>query len=179
MPPQNPTNNLPWPRRRFLRLLVALSSVVPASVLLAVPGGKSTRRISIKALGPYLDTLIPEDQTPSATQLGVDKSLLAVSRANSRFARLIALGCEWLDKQARDQGFADFSALDETAQQAIVAAAEGSPARSLPRSFFNSTRKMVFRYYYAHPESWRSLGYAGPPQPFGFLDFAQPPKAPS
>lgn len=176
---QSPTKRHPWPRRRFLRLLVAFSTFVPASVLLAVPTGKSTRKISIRALGPYLDTLIPEDQAPSATQLGVDKHLIAISRTNPRFARLIALGCEWLDKQGRERGVEDFAALDETMRETMVAGAEQSPAGSLPRSFFTSTHKMAFRQYYAHPDSWPSLGYAGPPQPFGFLDYAQPPKAPA
>ena len=178
VPPRPPAYKQPWPRRRFLRLLVTLSAVIPAKVLLAVPAGKPTRQISIRALLPYLDTLIPEDQSPSATQLGVERSLIAAARANPRFARLIALGCEWLDKQGHELGFEDFASLATEQREAVVAAAEQSPAGSLPRTFFSSTHKMVFRHYYAHPKSWRSLGYAGPPQPFGFLDYAQPPKAP-
>ena len=178
VPLESQTNNQSWPRRRFLRLLVAFSAIVPVNILLAVPGGKSTRRISIRALGPYLDTLIPEDQAPGATQLGVDKTLIAVTQANPNFARLVALGCEWLDKQGRKQGSDDFASLDENARETVVAAAEKSPTGSLPRAFFASTHKMVFRHYYAHPESWRNIGYTGPPQPFGFLDYAQPPKAP-
>jgi hypothetical protein len=159
-------------------MLIALSTVLPAGVLLAAPLEKPKRRISVRALGPYLDTLLPEDATPSATQLGVDKAVIARARKNRRFARVIALGCAWLDKQATDLGAEEFAALDEAAREAVVTTAEQSPRRSLPRLFFTTTRRFAFSHYYAQPASWKGLGYSGPPQPIGFPDHARPPSVP-
>ena len=61
---------------------------------------------------------------------------------------------------------------------AIVKIAEQSADRSLPRVFFIAVRHYAFEIYYAHPETWVSLGYTGPPQPVGFPDYASPPELP-
>jgi hypothetical protein len=166
-------------RRGFLRLVLALSAFLPAQLLMAAPVEKTRRRISIGALAPYLDTLIPEDSTPSASALGVDQAILKLARRRPRIARLVGLGCAWLDKQAGERGAKDFAALSELEREAIVALAEGSPARSLPRTFFAFTQQQAFSNYYAQPAAWQGLGFAGPPQPLGFLDFAEPPKRPA
>jgi hypothetical protein len=164
------------PRRGFLRILLALSALLPAHFLLAAPGEEAKRRVSVRALGPYLDTLIPQDSTPSATQLGVDKALITDAREHRRFARLIALGCAWLDKRAVDLGAEEFSALDEAARELLVARAERSPRKSLAQQFFLHTQARAFFHYYAQTAAWQGLGYAGPPQPVGFPDQAKPPK---
>ncbi|MEN8198355.1 MAG: gluconate 2-dehydrogenase subunit 3 family protein, partial [Pseudomonadota bacterium] len=141
----------PSGRRRFLGMLVALSAVVPAGVLLAAPVEKSGRRISTRALGPCLDTLLPADATPGATQLGVDKALMAQARKHARIARLVALGCAWLDKQAREMGGEEFAALDEAARETVVGLAEQAPPNSLAREFFLSVQHQAFTHYYAQP----------------------------
>ena len=176
MPPPFVSDLSALSRRGFLRLLLALSALLPARLLLAAPVDKATRRISVRALGPYLDTLIPEDSTPSATQLGVDKALIDLARKRPQVARLIGLGCAWLDAQASERGAEGFAALDAAGREAVVALAEQSPARSLPRAFFELTQRQAFSHYYAQPAAWNGLGFAGPPQPMGFLDFAEPPK---
>ena len=43
--------------------------------------------------------------------------------------------------------------------------------------FFSSFRIKVIKFYYSHPYSWKKLGYNGPPQPAGFMDYYLPPKA--
>jgi hypothetical protein len=178
--PLNSVSNLrALPRRGFLRILLAFSALLPARFpLAAAPLGQAKRRISLAALGPYLDTLIPQDSTPSATQLGVDEALITDAREHRRFARLLALGCAWLDKQAVDLGAEEFSALDEAARELLVARAERSPRKSLAQQFFLHTQARAFFHYYAQTAAWQGLGYAGPPQPVGFPEQAQPPKAP-
>ena len=42
--------------------------------------------------------------------------------------------------------------------------------------FFHNCRKMTIKFYYSHPYSWKKLGYNGPPQPVGFMDYYLPPK---
>lgn len=163
-------------RRRFIQLLVSLGTFLPTHFLLAVPQGQSGGKVSLNSLGPYLDTLLPEDKTPSATGLGVDQALLEAARKKPRFGRLIALGCEWLDQQAKGLGAAEFASLGEMSRATIVAAAEKAPPNSLPHYFFKTTLNFAFQHYYAQPASWQGLGYMGPPQPRGYPDFSQPPK---
>jgi hypothetical protein len=163
-------------RRTFLRLLLGLAAVAPARVLLAAPAEETVRQISLSALTPYLDTLIPEDGMPSASQLGVDQALIALVRRQQRYARLVGLGCLWLDEQARARGAENFAALPEAEREALVARAEQSPVSSLPRVFFTFTQRQAFTHYYAQPAAWAGLGFAGPPQPVGFPDFAKPPR---
>ena len=166
-------------RRNLIHFLAGLAAWVPARLLLAAPTGTPQGKDSLRALGPYLDTLLPADLTPSATGLGVDAAAVALAQANRSFERLLTLGCAWLDQQANELGVAEFSLLSEQPRVAIITIAEQSPAGSLPREFFTQTLGFAFHHYYAQPQSWRGLGYAGPPQPVGFPDHALPPKAPA
>ncbi len=127
------------------------------------------------ALAPFLDTLIPADQSPSATALAVDRRLLDRAAREPGYRRRLAAGCRRLDRVARRLGAADFAALDDRRREAVVAvfalARPGTPARV----FFETTRSDAFFHYYAREEAWTGLGYDGPPQPAGFPDHANPP----
>lgn len=153
-------------RRDLLRLLVALSAFLPLPVLLAASGTKKS--LILPVLGAWLDTLIPADQSPSATQLGLDSIILDSLRGNSRQAQILVLGCNWAEREAIKSGVTGFVSLDETGCIAIVSKAEMSPRPSLPNVFFRTTIDLAFREYYALEAVWASLGYAGPPQPAGF-----------
>ena len=165
-------------RRHFLRTLVLLGGFLPAKVLLALPLEKQRQTGSLSALPALLDTLLPEDISPSASQLNVGPDLIRAARRESGFERLLILGCAWLNEQAQKQGQPLFEKLDEESRIAIVKTAEQSAGRSLPRVFFNAVQQYAFGIYYAHPETWVSLGYTGPPQPVGFPDYAEPPGSP-
>lgn len=166
-------------RRHFVRSLVLLGSFLPARVLLALPLEKQQSAEALSAIPAFLDTLIPADVSPSASQLNVGPDLITAARQQSGFERLLILGCAWLNEQAQKQGQKQqkkkFENLDESSQIAIVKLAEQSADRSLPRVFFNAVQHYAFGIYYAHPETWVSLGYTGPPQPVGFPDHAKPP----
>jgi hypothetical protein len=154
-------------RRDLLRLLVSLAAWLPAPLLLAAVSGKDIP-VSLPAFGPFLDTLLPEDESPSATQLGVDTAILESAARIRKLARIIELGCAWLDRQAGIRSVDGFAALDESLRIEIIAAAEQSADRSLPKVFFKSMRQMAFQHYYSDPRSWPALAYTGPPQPHGF-----------
>lgn len=150
-----------------------MSAWLPAPVLLAaVPGGKPQ---SPPALGPYLDTLLPGDGSPSATDLGLENALMARLDDRPRMARLVELGCAWLDRQAARSGVADFAGLDEDGRVALVKFAEQANRRALPGAFFANTLDLAFQEYYSRPEIWERLGFRGPPQPFGYPDHESPP----
>jgi len=167
---------VPFSRRHFLSLSLgtgllaslSLACQKPARDVLGKPGQQQT-------LAAYLDTLIPADETPSATQLGVDEKLLAEAETDSAYLRLIRTGCEWLEEQAKQAGAAHFAALNEEQRERVVnlaAAGEGGPWVEM---FFDRTLADAFSHYYADPRSWRALDYAGPPQPRGFADYTQAP----
>ena len=167
-----------YKRRNFLQTLVLLGGFVPAKLLLALPIENQRQAGSLSALPAFLDTLIPEDISPSASQLNVGPDLIGRARRESDFERLLILGCTWLNEQSLKQGKQLFENLDEVSRIAIVKIAEQSADRSLPRVFFIAVRHYAFEIYYAHPETWVSLGYTGPPQPVGFPDYASPPELP-
>jgi len=162
-------------RRHFLRTLILLGSFLPVKVLLALPLEKQRQAGSLSALPAYLDTLLPEDISPSASQLNVGPDLISKVSQDSGFERLLILGCAWLNKQSHKHGQTLFENLDEASRISIVKVAEQSADRSLPRVFFAAVQHSAYGIYYAHPESWVSLGYTGPPQPKGFPDYASGP----
>lgn len=162
-------------RRSFLFLTLGLTLWAREAFAAAI-GGQSGQTYPLTALGPYLDVLIPRDETGSATDFGVDGRIVGVARRNPRHMRLLRAGCKWLDVQAHKQKATGFASLDPASQEAIVARAAKARERSLPRVFFDNTREDAFHAYYADPASWKSLGYAGPPQPRGFPDHAEAPR---
>jgi hypothetical protein len=166
-------------RRVFLIFFPALASLL-AGAASAAPYARGEDAGPLRRLlGLYLDTLLPEDVTPSATQLGVDRALFAEAQRNAGFGRLVMKGCAWLEAQARIAGAEGFGDLKEEARQAIVAQAEQSARGTLPKQFFTTTQQRAFFHYYAQPAAWHGIGYAGPPQPGGFPGHARPFQAPT
>lgn len=133
----------------------------------------------LTALGPYLDILIPDDgASPAATALGVEAALRERAGADPAYQKLLALGCAALDQAARAQGADDFAALQPGAQRALVARLAAAGSDTGAGVFFARTRWDAMDAYYGRAESWPMLGYDGPPQPDGFMDFASPPGRP-
>ena len=163
-------------RRRFLAMSLAAGLLLKArSVFGATMAPSRVRRDPLKSLPAFLDTLLPADESPSASELGVHRHIIAAARS-SRSRHLLRAGCAWLDREARQRGAADFASIDQSARDAIVARAAAAPRRSLPRIFFDAVRANAFKLYYADARSWVGLGYEGPPQPAGFPDHAAPPR---
>ncbi|MEN8259968.1 MAG: gluconate 2-dehydrogenase subunit 3 family protein [Pseudomonadota bacterium] len=127
-------------------------------------------------LSAYLDTLIPRDNSPGALDTGGLEHMLASAEADLKLKVLIQHGTAWLDEHAREAHHKPFSKLDPSAREMIVeAAAQAAKNNSVPRAFFEETRRVAMRHFYAHPSAWPALNYQGPPQPAGFPDYTQPP----
>lgn len=165
-----------WTRRRLiigLALNWILTRAIPSRAESSRPPGEAEA-----TLRAYVDVLIPADETPSASALGVDRQLLVVAKGQPDYLRLLELGLNWLNLRARTQYGRSFSDLDDASREAIVGEAAGARHSTLQRLFFERTRADSFFHYYGRPESWRGIvGYRGPPQPLGFSDFAEPPRA--
>jgi hypothetical protein len=124
----------------------------------------------------WLDILIPADETPSASQLGVDEALLEKGQADTEYREVLVRGVAWLDRQARERGSSDFLSLAEADRFTIASRAASAGTDTLEGIFFAITRADAFIDYYARPEGWRGLsGYHGPPQPLGYMDFYRSP----
>ena len=131
------------------------------------------------ALPAYLDTLIPEHLGPSATALGVDDRIREAASRDVQFGKLVTAGCDWLDAKARSRGATSFERLCEDERIAVVESAEGASPTSGEWVFYQATRAMAFKCYYADSRSWSGIGFVRAPQPAGYMDYASRPTKPT
>ena len=158
-------------RRTFLKLLsLALALPYPGR-LFAASMGHDTAAI----LTAFLDTLMPADETPAASELGVDKTLLDKAETDRRYRRLLTRGCDWLDNMAVNTYQTHFTALTEQQRIHVVKLMERSEPGTLARVFFSRLRTDLFEHYYSQPASWKGLDIDRPPQPNGYPDYNRPP----
>ena len=173
MRPILPLSRLQLTRRQLLELLLPLAAWLPAPMLLAAATGDVAP--AARSFAAFLDRLIPADEvSPSASEVGVDAAILADAQKNRQLARLVELGVRWLDGEARRDGAQAFHEMAEDRQLLVMRTAERQRPGSVPRVFFENMRHQAVGHYYADPRSWPALGYAGPPQPKGFMDYQQP-----
>src|SRR5580692_8624420 len=86
-------------RRAVLMGLVAAALAAPRRALAQAMGG--TPADPLAALGPWLDTLIPADETPGATALGIREAILDQARGQTGAVAFLQAGCGWLDAEAQ------------------------------------------------------------------------------
>jgi len=124
-----------------------------------------------------VDLLVPaDDVSPGALELGVHETILTRAKDNKTLRNTIKNGRKWFDEQSESLNADNFLGLDEAKQITLIEKAEASTIQSTGNKFFSRMRVEVFKEYYSSPESWISLCYQGPPQPNGFLDYAEPPR---
>jgi len=169
MPPSNLT------RRQFLQVLLwSLFAIRPSSALAkAVPeiaaSSKGPRTAFEQSLRAFVDVLIPADAfSPAASAVGVDAQIIALSKNDYRFRKLLSVGFKWLDSQMPG-GFAQ---LPEDAQIRVVDWMSQADGNSLPRRLFEILRYESMSFYYADHRSWQGLSIQRPPQPIGYSDHA-------
>jgi hypothetical protein len=164
-------------RREFIKRGLGSAAVLYCAVelpaLQAASPEQSPRRL--QSLRAFLDTLIPADSTPSASQLGLEQELLRHAQSIDNYPRLLELGCEWLDDTSLGMYGGAFHRLAPSQMIEVVTLAQSSPADAIARKFFERVRLDLMGLYYAAPASWKGLGVSAP-QPQGHLDFARPPR---
>jgi len=156
--------------KRGFKSVVFFSGIGRMASALAVGKGE----LSLSALGQFrsfLDTLIPQDTSPSACQLQVDIALLKKAKTIQNYPQLIDLGCQWLLAQSTASFGRPFDSLQLTQKYLVVEAAERSARNSIQRMFFERVLMDAFSFYYANPKSWHGLKFVKPPQPSGYLDY--------
>jgi hypothetical protein len=129
-----------------------------------------------KTIEALLATLIPDDETPGALKLGVADKITSKAAKEPQYRRIIRKGSAWLDKAAGKLNSKRFVDLQEDERDSMIAIALKKDADALPGIFIKLMRSDAFKYYYGNLLSWPQLGYAGPPQPNGFPDYADIPQ---
>lgn len=163
-------------RRDFIKHGLHSLSVISVFPLSNAYAKTSSEKVSQSVtLSAFLDTLIPADSTPSASQLSMDKELISYAQNIHNYPKLITLGCQWLDSQSKLSFDKPFVSLKNIQQEMIVQLAEKSSAQSIPQIFFTRIKNDLFRLYYSDPASWVNLGINSPPQPKGYPNYTQLP----
>ena len=169
-------------RRNWLRL------VAGGAMVAAVAGGLAWKYRQLRLswlpimhheramLTRIVDLLVPRDETPGALDLGVDRRVISELSANRARAKGFAEALLDLDRTALAKHDAEFLELDATLQENLLLTLAAAPRTTPGGRFIRLLRYDTMRYYYARPEVWPSLGFDGPPQPRGFLDYTQPPR---
>ena len=164
-------------RRVLIKLGIASTLLGWArGALSTIIGATPSETGEFGALPAYLDTLIPAEQTPGASTFNITQRLLDFARFDPAYTKILKLGSEQLDKQAKRMGGSTFATLDSAQRERVVSALAKTERGSLPRTFFDRTLHDAMRLYYAEPSNWPGLGYPGPPQPAGFTDHSQAPQ---
>ena len=119
-----------------------------------------------KSMEALADTLLP-----GAKEIGIKDMFMNYVAQNPGAAGFFDAGLWNLDTIAKQQFKRAFNKLTKEEKKAVI---DHVSVRN--RSFFVGFRKAITELYYTHPDVWKRLSYAGPPQPHGFMDYYLPPK---
>jgi hypothetical protein len=123
-----------------------------------------------KTLAGFLDTILPADAlSGSASDLGLPKRILGEAAGDELYSRLIAVGCQWLDRAAEGS----FASSNPRVHHVIVTWMAESDYNEVPRRFYELLRQRAVELYYSAPEAWGGLAISRPPQPIGYPDHWQ------
>lgn len=145
--------------------------------------------------------IIPSDENPGATEAFVVDDLDRLVADSKKKQVQYKQGLKWLDEISRENYGNDFLALEIKDQIRLLRQIdEAETMRHRPVSrfmervdrkadeiwddlfgfgessyFFKIIRNDVLVAFFSNPISWKAVGYFGPPQPVGYLDFSEPP----
>jgi hypothetical protein len=151
------------------------------------------------------DIIVPPDELAFAAQTGVADQIDAyLVQTDDNHRAAYRRGLKWMDDVSRSSYGNRFLDLESREQIDLVRRMEkmASIAFTKPRGlgarlkrkiiktwydvfdimdknvgFFIRLRKDVILAYYATPSSWNEIGYFGPPQPVGYLDYSELPNS--
>ncbi|MGI9280533.1 MAG: gluconate 2-dehydrogenase subunit 3 family protein [Endozoicomonas sp.] len=129
-----------------------------------------------KILPSILDVLIPRDQTPSATDLDLDRSITEIAAQIPNYPELLQQGTQWFENTSIQSFNASFPDLIIHSQELIVEASFKQPEMTLPRVFIERLRDDVMTLYYHNSASWGGMEIDRPIQPIGYPEHEEPPE---
>lgn len=144
-----------------LSTFLASTSAYP-SILTAA---SNLEAINVETFRTFIDVLLPDDGvSPSGSSIGIADDLLALSRSNELYAKLVALGCVWLDST----GTGSFRTLSEVDQITVVQWMTTSDWNQIPRRFYFLTRQAAMELYFSSNHATNGLPLNDAPQPVGY-----------
>ncbi|NNJ94252.1 MAG: gluconate 2-dehydrogenase subunit 3 family protein [Halobacteria archaeon] len=157
-------------RRRFLQITAVGAAAGPLGCAGTVSLDSGPMAGMLDA---YIDTLLPADSAPGALQLGVPVQIRDLLRRKRALVPVYRSGLEWLAAQApQGRGFAELGLAE---RDALVTKLSVQSDDMLAR-FFHKSLRHTMMFYYSNPQSWEAFGLDAP-QPAGFMDYAQAPRA--
>ena len=162
-------------RSFFIAASVSAISIAMYRLFGGVSRQTKPEDLLMTVLPEFLDTLIPADQTPSASQLNVDEDMLDYLADRPRHQDIVLFGCMWLNKQSNELFDSDFGKLNTQQKIQIVENLESIQQNQTAQFFFYHVKEKAFEFYYSKPQSWVGLGFYQPPQPLGYADYNQSP----
>lgn len=146
--------------------------------------------------------IVPTDEEPGATEAGVVDYIDGLVAGSKDMQAVYADGLPTMDgfsQRKHNKKFLDLEIKEQIDLLSSIDSAEAMRRRRVSNfikrvdrkidtlwddffgvgedmiRFFRKVREHVFYGYYSNPVSWKVVRYYGPPQPVGYLDFAQPP----
>jgi len=149
--------------------------------------------------------IIPTDDDPGATEAGVVDYIDRLVAGSEKKQTIYAKGLKWIDEFSRKKygSGKDFFSLTLKNQIDLLRLIDEALAmrsrkvssflqllnRKVDKiyddlfgvgknsTFFKVIRRDTIDGYFSNPVSWKMVGYYGPPQPIGYLDFSDPPSS--
>jgi hypothetical protein len=177
------SNKMHNSRRKFLKTLAV--GVIGGGVLYTVPShalsdeGPKAGGFEIQKGFTVFNTTtqmnmerLAEALVPGSKSLGIKEKVMKVVRADKGTAGFLDAGFWHIDALSRNKYAKPFYKLEN--KEHINTLIKYISVKN--RLFFNQFRNLVIKLYYSDPEAWRKLSYDGPPQPKGFMDYADAPE---
>ena len=140
--------------------------------------------------------IVPTDDEPGATEAGVVDFIDERIADSERKQTVYTKGLAGLDNFCKEKYGRAFMALPVSTQEEVLGSVyDARPAHNLLQRvarklsllwqdilgdrldgrFLMQVRRDVIEGFYANPISWQQVGYYGPPNPVGYMDFDQAP----
>jgi len=154
-------------RRLFLKLIGAFSL---SSLLTRSSTAGMIDSVTYKNMEALTECILP-----GATGSGIHERVLKIISERNDPGRIFDHGMDYIERQSLNIYGKSFYMLDEEGRRSIIMKLiTDSHPKSPQVFFFTKYREIVIVSYYTSKKVWKGLGYNGPPQPKGFMDYYRP-----
>lgn len=127
----------------------------------------------------FISRLVPKDKDPGVVELSMGNLIETMLRVTPEVRPVIPVGLKGVDETSRlmfdKKGFLELrdADKDKVIKAIELGKAQGETWKKLSsQKFFDTIRMFTVGIYYSDPAVWTFIGYPGPGQPHGYLDYA-------
>jgi len=165
-----------WRAERRIQRRSVLQVMTTAPVWVSMLGQAAIAQTSANDISILVDTFVPRDQSPSASDLDIHLRLLELASGIPNYPELLSQGMGWVNNIATRLHKNPFSELSPKQRDETLKLAVSQPSGTLPQVFVSRARNDTMALYYADHRAWAGLGLDGPIQPGGYPTQDQPPE---